>query len=142
MAFVERGNTTQARRALEPVVEKIRKERVSLAISPEGTRSATPRLGRFKKGPFHIAMQAEFPMVPIVMRNVGEVMWRGSQVIRPGTVDVVVLPPVDTSDWTVETIGEHVAYVRDMFVRTLADWPGARKALPRAASEPEPVLTR
>ena len=36
-------------------------------------------------------------MVPIVMRNVGEVMWRGAQVIRPGTVEVVVLPPVDTS---------------------------------------------
>ena len=140
MAFVERGNTAQARRALDPVVEKIRTERVSLVISPEGTRSATPRLGRFKKGPFHIAMQAGFPMVPIVMRNVGEVMWRGSQIVRPGTVDVVVLPPVDTSDWTVETIGEHAADVREMFVRTLADWPGAQKAL-TAAPEPEAVLT-
>jgi putative phosphoserine phosphatase/1-acylglycerol-3-phosphate O-acyltransferase len=141
MAFVERGNTAQARSVLDPVVEKIRSEQLSLAMSPEGTRSATPRLGRFKKGAFHIAMQSEFPMVPIVMRNVGEVMWRGSQVIRPGTVDVVVLPPVDTSEWTTETIDEHVAEVREMFVRTLADWPGTRKAL-AAATEPEAVLTR
>ena len=141
MAFVERGNTAQARSVLDPVVDKIRNERLSLAMAPEGTRSATPRLGRFKKGAFHIAMQAGFPMVPIVMRNVGEVMWRGSQVIRPGTVDVVVLPPVDTSDWTVETLDEHVAYVREMFVRTLKDWPSAQPAL-TAPEHPEPVLTR
>jgi putative phosphoserine phosphatase/1-acylglycerol-3-phosphate O-acyltransferase len=138
VAFVERGNTTQARRALDPAVAKVRDEGLSLAIAPEGTRSPTPALGRFKKGPFHIAMQAGVPMVPIVMRNVGEVMWRGSQVIRPGTVDIVVLPPVDTSQWSVETIDDHVKEVRDMFVETLADWPAPHPALP-AARETAPA---
>jgi putative phosphoserine phosphatase/1-acylglycerol-3-phosphate O-acyltransferase len=125
VAFVDRGNTEQAKRALEPAVRKIREERMSLCIAPEGTRSVTPRLGRFKKGAFHIAMQAEVPLVPIVLRNVGEVMWRGAQVIRPGRVEVVVLPPIDTSDFTVPTLGEHVRTVRDQFVETLAHWPGA-----------------
>jgi putative phosphoserine phosphatase/1-acylglycerol-3-phosphate O-acyltransferase len=84
-------------------------------------------------------MQAGVPMVPIVLRNVGEVMWRGAQVIRPGTIDVVVLPPVDTSDWTRATINDHVAEVRVMFADTLADWPGRQAALPApvvAAVEP------
>jgi putative phosphoserine phosphatase/1-acylglycerol-3-phosphate O-acyltransferase len=125
VAFVDRGNTEQAKRALEPAVRKIREERMSLSIAPEGTRSVTPRLGPFKKGAFHIAMQAEVPLVPIVLRNVGEVMWRGAQVIRPGRVEVVVLPPIDTSDFTVPTLGEHVRTVRDQFVETLAHWPGA-----------------
>jgi putative phosphoserine phosphatase/1-acylglycerol-3-phosphate O-acyltransferase len=125
VAFVDRGNTQQARWALEPAVRKIREERMSLCIAPEGTRSITPRLSRFKKGPFHIAMQAEVPLVPIVMRNVGEVMWRGAQVVRPGRVEVVVLPPVDTSDFSVEMLDEHVKSVRDQFVETLAHWPGS-----------------
>jgi putative phosphoserine phosphatase / 1-acylglycerol-3-phosphate O-acyltransferase len=124
VAFVDRGDTEQAKRALEPAVRKIRDERMSLCIAPEGTRSITPRLSRFKKGPFHIAMQAEVPIVPIVMRNVGEVMWRGAQVVRPGTVEIVVLPPIDTSDFQLETLGEHVEAVRDQFVATLAHWPG------------------
>jgi putative phosphoserine phosphatase/1-acylglycerol-3-phosphate O-acyltransferase len=97
---------------------------MSLCIAPEGTRSVTPRLSRFKKGPFHIAMQAEVPMVPIVMRNVGEVMWRGAQMLKPGTIEVVVLPPVDTSEFRVETLDEYVEQVRDQFVETLAHWPG------------------
>lgn len=125
VAFVDRGNTGQAKRALEPAVKKVRDEGLSLVIAPEGTRSTTPRLGRFKKGAFHIAMQAEVPMVPVVMRNADELQWRGGQAMHAGSVEVVILPPVDTSEWTPETIGEHVQHVRDMFVHTLENWPGA-----------------
>jgi putative phosphoserine phosphatase/1-acylglycerol-3-phosphate O-acyltransferase len=123
VAFIDRANIRDAQRALQPAVDKIREDGLSLVIAPEGTRSATPRLGPFKKGAFHIAMQAEVPMVPIVFRNVGEVMWRGSQSVRPGTVEAVVLDPVDTSSWKRESITDHVREVREMFLTTLADWP-------------------
>lgn len=123
VAFIDRSDSSKAREALDPAVRKLRDEGISLILAPEGTRSATPRLGPFKKGAFHIAMQAGVPMVPIVMRNVGEVMWRGSQTISPGTVDVAVLAPVDTSGWRRTTLDKHVAQVRGMFLETLADWP-------------------
>jgi putative phosphoserine phosphatase/1-acylglycerol-3-phosphate O-acyltransferase len=125
VAFVERGNTTQARRALAPAVEKIVNERLSLMIAPEGTRARTPQLGPFKKGAFHIAMQAQVPIVPVVLRGTGEVMRRGDQTIRSGLVEVVVLPPVETSGWRAENVSEHAELVRDSFERTLASWPGA-----------------
>ena len=123
VAFIDRANSVAARQALEPAVRKVRDDGISLAISPEGTRSATPRLGPFKKGPFHIAMQAGVPMVPIVIRNAAEVMSRGAQTLRRGTVDIHVLPPVDTSTWTAQTVDEHVAEVRGMFLEALTDWP-------------------
>lgn len=94
-----------------------------MVVAPEGTRSSTPRIGPFKKGPFHIAMQAGVPVVPVVLRNTGELMWRGAQLIAPGTVEVKVLPPVDTSRWRAETVGDHAEEVRQMFITTLADWP-------------------
>jgi HAD superfamily hydrolase (TIGR01490 family) len=122
MAFVDRGNTGQAKAALAPVVERIG-EGYSLAISPEGTRSPTPRVGRFKKGAFHMALQAGVPIVPIVIRNAGELLWRGATVMRKGTVDVKVLPPVSVDGWTVENLGQHVEDVRRQFVDTLAEWP-------------------
>jgi putative phosphoserine phosphatase/1-acylglycerol-3-phosphate O-acyltransferase len=121
VAFVDRGNATQARRALEPAVAKLRAG-TSLIIAPEGTRSVTPRLGPFKKGAFHIAMQAGVPLVPIVLRNAGEVMWRSAQTISPGRVDVRVLEPVPTADWKAEDLDDHVHEVQTRFARTLADW--------------------
>jgi putative phosphoserine phosphatase/1-acylglycerol-3-phosphate O-acyltransferase len=124
IAYVDRANSAQARAALEPAVEKLRSG-VSIAIAPEGTRSATRRLGRFKKGAFHLAMQAGVPIVPIVVRNAGDVMWRGSVLIRPGTVDVAVLPPIPTEDWTVGELDERIAEVREQFLDTLEHWPWA-----------------
>jgi HAD superfamily hydrolase (TIGR01490 family) len=122
MAFVDRGNTAQAKAALEPVVERVR-EGYSLAISPEGTRSPTPRVGRFKKGAFHMAMQSGVPIVPIVIRNAGLHLWRGSVFMRKGTVDIHVLPPISTDDWTTEDLDARVEGVRQRFVKTLAEWP-------------------
>ncbi|MCK9247387.1 MAG: HAD-IB family hydrolase [Solirubrobacteraceae bacterium] len=132
VAFIDRSDAKKAIEVMAPAVQKVRDEGVSLAISPEGTRSVSPRLGPFKKGAFHIAMQAEVPMVPIVLRNAGEVMWGNSQRIRPGTIDVAVLPPIDTSGWTRETIDEHVADVRGRFVDTLTHWP---EPAPRTLTE-------
>ena len=85
---------------------------MSVVIAPEGTRSLTPRLGRFKKGAFHIAMQAGAPVVPVVFRNTYEVMRRGSLLFRPGTVDVCVLPPIDVTAWRIDDLDRHVADVR------------------------------
>jgi putative phosphoserine phosphatase / 1-acylglycerol-3-phosphate O-acyltransferase len=124
MALVNRGDTTEAKRALEPVVQRLR-EGYSIAVSPEGTRSPTPRVGRFKKGAFHMAMQGRVPIVPIVIRNAGELLWRGSTFIRSGTIDVVVHRPISVADWRVEELDERIARVRELFVRTLANWPTA-----------------
>ncbi|ALE74180.1 HAD family hydrolase [Pseudonocardia sp. EC080610-09] len=123
VAFIDRGDSRQAREALRPAVAKLRDEGISLVIAPEGTRSPTPRLGRFKKGAFHIAMQAEVPIVPVVIRNAGEIMWRGAQTLRAGTVQVAVHPPVDTTNWVPENAGKYSEEIRDLFVDTLTHWP-------------------
>jgi len=122
VAYVDRGNTAQAKEALAPALERL-KAGVSVAMAPEGTRSRTQRLGRFKKGAFHLALQAGVPIVPIVIRNSGDVMWARSNVVRPGTVQVRVLQPVSTQHWSVEGLDARVADVRQMFVDTLASWP-------------------
>lgn len=79
VAYIDRSNTAKAKAALQPAVDKL-KNGVSIVIAPEGTRSATPKLGAFKKGAFHLAMQAGVPIVPVVIHNAGERMWRNSLV--------------------------------------------------------------
>ncbi len=123
LVFIDRTDRSKAIEQLAPAVKALRDDGMSLVVAPEGTRSPTPRIGKFKKGPFHIAMQAGVPIVQVVLRNTGELMWRGSQLIRPGTVEVMVLPPVDTSEWTADEIGTRAEEVRQMYVTALADWP-------------------
>jgi putative phosphoserine phosphatase / 1-acylglycerol-3-phosphate O-acyltransferase len=126
-AFIDRGNTGSSKEAMQPAVDRLR-HGMSVVIAPEGTRSLTPRLGQFKKGAFHIAMQAGAPIVPVVIRNAYEVMPRGSLLFRPGTVQVCALPAIDVTTWKVEDLDRHVADVQALFQRTLDDWPAAAPA--------------
>ena len=118
VVFLDRANRKKAIEALEPAVEALRGG-TSVAIAPEGTRSKDYRLGKFKKGAFHMAMQAGVPIVPMVIKNAHDAMPKGSFIIRPTTVEVVVLPPIPTTEWTVETLDDRIAEVRRLFLREL-----------------------
>jgi len=117
--FVDRADGQSAIKAMEPLVEAIQTEGKSIVIAPEGTRSLTPKLMPFKKGAFHLAMQAGVPIIPIVIHNATDVAPKNEFVMRPATVRVTVLPPVDTRGWKVSGLNQHVADVRNMFLRTL-----------------------
>ena len=119
VVFVDRADTKNAIEAISPLVDAMKNDGKSVVLAPEGTRSVSPTLAPFKKGAFHLAMQAGVPMVPIVIRNAGDVAPKGDFVFRSANVDVEVLPPIDTSDWTPETIGQHVHDVREMFQQAL-----------------------
>ena len=121
-AYVDRSNSAQARATLDALVERIQGG-TSLLIFPEGTRSPTPVLGPFRKGAFHLAVQSGVPIVPVVLRNTGELMAKSSFVLKPGVVDVAVLEP--ETGWTVETMNERVAALHARFEETLARWPEA-----------------
>ena len=128
VALIDRHDSAQARAALEPVLDRLR-DGYSVVLAPEGTRSVTSRMGPWKKGAFHLAMQAQVPVVPIVIRNAGELQWRGSHFIRTGTIDVAVLPPVDVSGWKEEELTQRVADVRQQVIDVLDDWPEASAPL-------------
>jgi len=52
----------------------LKKNKNSVAISPEGTRSIAGQLIDFKKGPFHLALDCKIPIVPIVIYGAFELL--------------------------------------------------------------------
>jgi putative phosphoserine phosphatase/1-acylglycerol-3-phosphate O-acyltransferase len=120
VVFIDRADSAKAIEALAPALKALREGR-SLAIAPEGTRSRTRRLGPFKKGAFHLAMQARVPIVPIVFQNALDVLPRGALVLRPANVRAVVLPPVDTSRWTRSGLDAEIEKIRKQYLEVLGD---------------------
>ena len=91
---------------------------------PRRARGPRPgELGQFKKGPFRMAMEAGVALVPIVIHNADRVAGREAGIIRSGTIDVTVLPPVDVSGWTDDDLDKQIEDVRTLFVDALADGP-------------------
>ena len=70
---------------------------LSPMVFPEGTRSVDGKVGRFKKAIFVLAIDAGLPIVPVSVSGSREVMKPGGLMTRPGTVELTVHEPIDTS---------------------------------------------
>ena len=43
--------------------------------------------------------------------------------MAPGRLDVRVLEPISTDDWTVDDLEERVAEVRQLYIEAMSSWP-------------------
>jgi len=118
MIFIDRTDKEKAISAMQPAVEVLKSGK-SIALAPEGTRSYDYKLGSFKKGAFHLALQAKVPLIPIVIQNAHDVMPRGKALLSPSVVNVTILPPVSTKKWKLKNLNKHVEEVRKLFLNEL-----------------------
>ena len=88
--FIDRSNSASAHAAFDKAAAEMRKERQSVFIFPEGTRSYAegPELGTFKKGAFHLAVKAGVDIVPVVAGNYSGVLSAREKRFRAGTIPV------------------------------------------------------
>ena len=94
---VERGDRKKAYEAFNKTLEKI-KEGSSIIIFPEGTRSEDGTIGPFKKGSNLIASRSKSPMIPVTITGSRDIIKKGSASITPGSVRVIISPPVEPID--------------------------------------------
>ena len=74
---------------------KCLKNGTSIMIFPEGTRSNNDEIGRFKRGAFLLAMQAELPILPVLIDGTGGILPKDGLVFASGKrIRIKVLDPV------------------------------------------------
>jgi 1-acyl-sn-glycerol-3-phosphate acyltransferase len=103
----------------------------SFLIFPEGTRSRTGHLLRFKKGGFIMAIQAQVPIVPVAVQGGRAAMHKGSAFVRPVRVSVRVGAPIPTAGLSMDDRDELIGRVRGEVERLLAEgsvWDSGRQA--------------
>ena len=93
----------------------------SFLIFPEGTRSHTGQLLRFKKGGFIMAIEAQVPIVPVAVRGGRTAMRKGSALVRPVRVSVRLGTPISTAGLTLDDRDGLMARVHDEVERLLAE---------------------
>lgn len=86
-------------------------------VAPEGSRKHPGIIGPFKKGAFHMAIDLDYPIVPIYFEGNQELSLGGSLLSKSGHIKAHIHPPVDTSEWQKETIDEHIRQLRSMYLK-------------------------
>ncbi|ORY27361.1 hypothetical protein BCR39DRAFT_538480 [Naematelia encephala] len=120
--FIDRKNRKDAVKALEQAANDMKHKGVSLWVFPEGTRSssAEPALLPFKKGAFHLAIQAQVPIVPVVSENYHR-LFDGRTRLDSGTLRVKVLPAIETIGLTSDDVNSLAEKTRERMLETLSE---------------------
>jgi len=99
-----RGNKTSVMKMMEKCVESLH-EGISIVIFPEGTRSLTGAIGKFKSGAFQIAVKTDKPLLPVLIDGTGEIMpkkggiiFRNRRVVRIRVLDPIFPGQFGTGD--------------------------------------------
>ncbi len=120
--WINRADTESAVHRLRDAERAIRERNVSVWIFPEGTRGREPgRLLPFKKGAFHMAVNAGVPLVPVVVSPIAPIFDGRRRHIQRGTVRVRVLDAVSTEGVGEDDIEELIALVRGRMQATLTE---------------------
>jgi 1-acyl-sn-glycerol-3-phosphate acyltransferase len=116
--ILNRAHSHKAVAVMRTTSEAISRDRKSLWVFPEGTRSRGSGLQPFKKGAFHAAVSSGVPITMICVRQYQDktIGWSG----RREPVAVKILPPVETAGMTTADIPELMARCHQQMAETIA----------------------
>lgn len=96
---VDQSNVRASMRSLQQAAAVVASG-LPLFIFPEAGRSFSGEMQEFVPGAFYIAIQAQVPVVPMVLAGTFEILPPATAHLRPGIVELRILPPIPTTGLT------------------------------------------
>ena len=117
--FIDRSSGNAAVESIKRGVRNLASG-VSVMCFAEGTRSQNGRMGAFKKGGFVAAVDRGLPILPVTITGSAQVLPRGRMTYSPGTIQLTVGDPIDTSGYSLEQIDGLIQRTRDAVMNPYA----------------------
>jgi len=116
---IDRKNHDQALKDLQRAKDKML-DGIRLWMAPEGTRSKDGRLAKFKRGGFHVAIDTQALILPIVVKDIHKVQAGDNLTLTLNQiVHVEICEPVDAAKYTTESRKELIQAVRSKMLAAL-----------------------
>ena len=114
---IDRTNREQAIAGIKQA-ENLIKDGYHIVILPEGTRTKNGQLGQFKKGGFHLAINTNARILPIITRGLYDIKPVNRFTINPGKININIGHPITTSN---KNVDELLLETKDVFNKMLED---------------------
>ncbi|KAL7753276.1 1-acylglycerol-3-phosphate O-acyltransferase [Sorochytrium milnesiophthora] len=116
--FIDRANHAKALVTMASAAQRLVTERLSVFVYPEGTRSRTRErtMLPFKKGAFHLAVQAQVPIVPVVFSAYDDTYDSTRRRFDGGVVVIEFLPPIPTTGLTKDDVDQLTTTTRERMI--------------------------
>lgn len=100
LIFINRMQSDASRKKLTDSATSIKNKKIKMWIFPEGTRRNTGQMHSFKKGAFHVAIDAQLPILPVVFSSYRSFLDDNQRQFNSGHVIITTLPPIQTAGLT------------------------------------------
>ncbi|XP_007548950.1 1-acyl-sn-glycerol-3-phosphate acyltransferase beta [Poecilia formosa] len=104
IVFINRKKTNDAKSVMADAAKTMLDEQVRLWVFPEGTRNQNGDLLPFKKGAFHLAVQAQVPIIPVVFSSYNSFYLRKEKQFNSGVIRLRILPKIETKGLTSDDV--------------------------------------
>ena len=104
---IDRANRGKVMKVYDNAIARVNNGE-AFALAPEGTRQKEASLGRFKRGPFEFAVNAQMDIVPVVLAGAYDVLPKKALIMNAGKwsrrVILQILPRVKTEGVAIEQV--------------------------------------
>ncbi|MDX2379579.1 MAG: lysophospholipid acyltransferase family protein [Acidimicrobiia bacterium] len=115
-----RGDSTSGAAALAASTERL-ESGVSVMIFPEGTRSKTGEMRKFRAGAFKIAIDGQYPILPLAVHGTRDALRKNDWRLGDADAEVRVLDPISTAGMTMDDLPALRDQVRKAIASARAD---------------------
>jgi len=114
--------TNRSLNAVSEAAKAIKADGAKLVVFPEGNRNFDKNLTLepFKRGAFHTAINAQMPILPVVVSEY-HFLDNNKMFFRSGTATIKVLDMIETDSYTKETMDDLIKMTRDRMLETLKE---------------------
>ncbi|XP_033185148.1 1-acyl-sn-glycerol-3-phosphate acyltransferase alpha [Bombus vosnesenskii] len=112
LIFIDKMQSDKARSILNSAAVYLKEDKIKLWIFPEGTRRNTGQIHSFKKGAFHVAINAQLPILPVVFSSYYFLSSKEKR-FDAGRVIITTLPPISTEGLTSADVEDLIEKTRN-----------------------------
>ncbi|KAG0197715.1 1-acylglycerol-3-phosphate O-acyltransferase [Mortierella sp. GBA30] len=121
--FIDRKNHKKAIESTTQAVADMKKHNSGIWIFPEGTRSRLDKadLLPFKKGAFHLAIQSQHPILPIISQGYSRIYDSSKRSFPGGELEIRILEPIPTTGLTIDDVNDLMEKTRNLMLKHLKE---------------------
>lgn len=116
LVFINKDSKDGGKRTMNAAMEDLKRKKIKLVVFPEGYRNHSGEIDKFKKGAFHMAIQSQVPIVPVVFSSYKFFMRKSDKILNSGEVIIEALPEIPTKGLTSSDINALAERTRNAMI--------------------------
>lgn len=117
LVYINKSSRDSGKQKMNEAMQKLKSEKTKLWVFPEGYRNHSGQIAEFKKGAFHMAVQAQVPILPIVLSSYKFFMRKNERFFGRGEIIIETLPEISTKGLKTEDIDKLMEHTRDLMIK-------------------------